>query len=43
LETQDLMKFEHEAHVCTWMTQQLMKRVWSFKFMSFLIHFKNFI
>jgi hypothetical protein len=34
--TQELMKFEQEAHACTWIIDQLMKRIWSYKFESLL-------
>jgi hypothetical protein len=35
-EPQELMKFEQEAHACTWIIDQLMKRIWSYKFESLL-------
>jgi hypothetical protein len=30
------MKFELEATDCTWITHQLLKRIWNFKLVSFL-------
>jgi hypothetical protein len=35
-EPQDLMKFEQEAPVCTWMADQLMKRSLGFHICEFL-------
>jgi hypothetical protein len=35
-EPQELMKFEQEDHACTWIIDQLMKRIWSYKFESLL-------
>jgi hypothetical protein len=35
-EPQKLMQFEQEAHVYTWIIDQLVKRIWSSKFESLL-------
>jgi hypothetical protein len=43
LESQDLMKFEQEAPVWTWMAEQLMKEIWNFNLVNFLICFKKLI
>jgi hypothetical protein len=38
---EELMKFEQEAPYCTWMIDQLMKRIWNFKFGISLLSFKD--
>jgi hypothetical protein len=43
LELQELMKFEQEAHVSTWMSDHLIRRNLDIKICEFSIYFKNLI
>jgi hypothetical protein len=40
---QELITFEQDAPNCTWMLDELMTGICKFKFVSFLIFFKNLI